>query len=167
MSRKHGSFNVRVKQTDGTIKKHTVNSLSQHDISNGWRMILPNKKLITVTHKKEDGTIVNLRKTNESFFKINLSQLPPHLFNKLIPVYRKGHLIHYKVSDKCYTYLVQETPIDSHILKLLKYCNLYENGYVIYKEDELEEIKESLAILNENEIKGWVAIKSNRLFGSL
>ena len=170
MSRKYGSFDVEIEYfDDGKIKNqtHTVSPLSQQEIANGWRLVLPKKKMINVTRKNESGEEVTIRKTNESFFKINLAQLPSHLFSKLKNVYRGGQFSQYITKDNCYVYIVNPTPVDNEIRTLLKYCLLHDSGLSTYTDEEKENIRNSLSLVNESEIKGWVVTKSNRLFGNI
>ena len=42
--RKYGSFVVNMKNENKEIEEIIVNPLNQHDLSNGWRLVLPNKK---------------------------------------------------------------------------------------------------------------------------
>ena len=170
MSRKYGSFDVEISYyNDGNrnTQTHTVSPLTQQELSNGWRLVVPRKRIIDVTRKNENGEDVNVRRTNESFFKINLSQLPPHLFRRLKDVYRRGQLIQYTARDNRYVYIVNPTPVDNHIRTLFRYCQLREEGLFNFEENHLNEIRDCLNSVNEQEIKGWVVMKSNRLFGSL
>ena len=170
MSRKYGSFDVEIAYyNDGerSTQTHTVPPLNQQELSNGWRLVLPRKRIIDITRKNDNGDEVNVRRTNESFFKINLSQLPPHLFGRLKNVYRRGQLIQYTARDNCYVYIVNPTPVDKHIRTLFRYCQLHDEGLYNFEENNLDEIRESLSSVNQQEIKGWVVMKSNRLFGSL
>lgn len=167
MSNKYGSFEVQIKCEDGEVQTHTVSPLSQQEIANGWRLALPSRKMVTVTMKKEDGTEEVVRKPNDSYFKINLAQLPPHLYGKLRNVYRRGQLSHFQARDKCYTYIVHPTPVDEEIRKLGYYCDRHDNGFILFTPEQKEEIRSCLASVNENEIRGWVVMKSNRLFGSM
>ena len=73
MSRKYGSFDVSIDYYENRKKLskiQTIHPLSQLELSKGWRQVLPKKKLIKV--KKDDSDCLRV-KTNESFFKINLS----------------------------------------------------------------------------------------------
>ena len=170
MSRKYGSYDVEIAYyNDGerSTQTHTVYPLTQQELSNGWRLVLPRKRIIDVTRKNDNGEEINIRKTNESFFKINLSQLPPHLFGRLKNVYKRGQLTQYTARDNCYVYIVNPTPVDHHIRTLFRYCQLHDEGLSNFEENHLDEIRESLSSVNEQEIKGWVVMKSNRLFGSV
>lgn len=163
MTRKYGSFDVEVMSENGKVTTHTVNPLSQQELSNGWRLVLPKKRMINVSFEK-DGDNKKIRKTNESFFKINLAQLPPHLFSKCKQVYRRNNFIQYTARDNCYVYIVQPTPVDEEIKKLIKYLELYENNSCNVTEEHLQDIKECVNLLNENEIRGWVLLKVSKIF---
>lgn len=168
MSRKYGSFDVSVEYYENRKKLskiQTIHPLSQLELSNGWRQVLPKKKLIKV--KKDDSDYLRV-KTNESFFKINLSQLPPYLFDKLRPVYGNTELSHYIAKDKCYVYIVNQTPVDDEIHRLINYCQMYDNsGVRKFDNKKIKDMKRCLDLLNENDIRGWVVIKSKRLLGIL
>tara|TARA_Y100000590_G_scaffold80432_1_gene89314 strand:- start:4156 stop:4668 length:513 start_codon:yes stop_codon:yes gene_type:complete len=170
MSRKYGSFDVEIEYCDEDMKKtktYTVSPLSQQELSNGWRLVLPKKKYINVTRKNDNNEDVVVRKTNESFFKINLAQLPAHLFYKLNDIYRKGEFSQYTARDKCYVYIVNPTPVDNEIKILFRFCQLYDNGIRQFTDEEKEKIRNSISIVNENEIKGWVIMRATRLFNNI
>jgi len=169
MSKKYGSFNVEIIYQNEYGKQHskieTVSPLSQPEIADGWRLVLPKRTKKSLTKKNNED--VNIRKTNESFFKINLAQLPPHLFKRLKSIYIEGHFLHYIVRDNCYVYIVNSTPVDSEIKNLFKYYQLYERGFTLFTDEENKEIKNSLFNVNKLDIKGWIVMKSNRLFSNL
>jgi hypothetical protein len=170
MSRKYGSFDVLIDYYDEerkNTKTHTVSPLSQQELANGWRLVLPKKKMINVIKKNENNEEISVRKTNESFFKINLSQLPPYLFSKLKNLYRGELLSQYTARDNCYIYIVNLTPVDNEIRKLFNYCQNYDNGMTLFSDSDKEEIRECLSVVNEHEIKGWVVMKANRLFSNI
>ena len=170
MSRKYGSFDVEVDYYDEGkkyTKTHVVSPLSQQELGNGWRLVLPKKKMINVIKKNDENEDVSVRKTNESFFKINLSQLPPYLFSKLRNIYRGGQLSQYTARDNSYVYIVNLTPVDNEIRKLFRYCETYDNCMTSFSDSDKQEIRECLSAVNEHEIKGWVAMKANRLFSNI
>jgi hypothetical protein len=163
MTKKYGSFDVNIKCENGDVQTHTVNPLTQHEIANDWRLVLPRKKVINKLITKNNDE-KKLRKTNESFFKINLAQLPPHLFNKYRPVYRKKNFIHYIARDNCYVYIVHPTPVDNEIKKLVYYLELYKLSTSNISDEHILDIKKCLTALDENDVKGWVVLKASRLF---
>ena len=123
--------------------------------------------MINVIKKNDEDEDVSVRKTNESFFKINLSQLPPYLFSKLRNIYRGGQLSQYTARDNSYVYIVNLTPVDNEIRKLFRYCQNYDNCMTSFSDSDKQEIRECLSAVNEHEIKGWVAMKANRLFSNI
>lgn len=167
MSRKYGSFDVTFKGEDGEMKTHTVSPLSQHDLSNGWRLVLPKKKTMMKSVKDKDGNDLKVFKTNESFFKINLAQLPPYLVHKLRRMYKQGQFTHYQARDNCYVYLVQPTPVDKEIFKLHDYIDRFQNYISYLNITQKEEIKSCLESVNETDVKGWVVMKANKMFKNL
>lgn len=171
MSKKYGSFDVEIIYYNEYGKKNskieTVLHLSQQELADGWRLVLPKRTKKSIIKKNNNNKDINIRKTNESFFKINLAQLPPHLFNRLKSICREGHILHYIVRDNCYVYIVNPTPVDNEIKNLFEYCQLYDRGFTLFTDEQNKEIKNCLFNVNEQEIKGWVVMKSNRLFSNL
>jgi len=171
MSKKYGSFNVEIDYYSEYGKKntktHTVSPLSQQELVNEWRLVLPKKKIKKVQRENDSGRDINVRKTNERFFKINLAQLPPHLFSKLKNIYRGEDFLHYTARDNCYIYIVNPTPVDNEIRILFKFCQLYNNSFQKLTDEEKEDVKNCISLINEYEIKGWVVMKANRLFSNI
>ena len=85
----------------------------------------------------------------------------------MIPIYKKDQFTHFIAKDNCYVYLVQPTPVDKHIISLFHYINRCENVGYFMNEEQVSEIKSSLQKVNEEEIKGWVVMKANRMFNNL
>lgn len=171
MSRKYGSFDVEIncyiEEEGKTTQIHTVSPLSQQEIANGWRLVLPKKRMINIIKKNENNEDVSVRKTNESFFKINLAQLPAHLFKNLTNIYRRGEFSQYIARENCYVYIINPTPVDKEIKKLFRFIQLHDMGVITFTEDEKEEIRTCVSTLNEHEIKGWIVMKANRLFSNI
>ena len=167
MTKKYGSFDITMTNEEGEEFTQTVSPLSQHELAGGWRLVLPKRKMVTVTMKNKDGNEETVRKFNDSYFKINFAQLPYHLFSRIRKCYKGVQFTHYQARDKCYVYLVQPTPVDDEIRTLADYC--YKVDYVVpyLKEEEKEEVRRCLEVVNEKEIKGWVVMKSNRLFNNI
>ena len=167
MSKKYGSFEATFKNVEGEESTYTVNPLSQHDLASGWRLVLPSRKRRIVEMKNKDDEDVRIVKTNESFFKINMAQLPSHLFSRMKQSYKRGQLTHYYARDNCYVYLVQLTPVDNDIRTLFYYINIFENKVYYLSDDDISIINYCLERVNEAEIKGWVVMKANRLFNNI
>lgn len=164
MSGKYGSFKVSVKNENNENVTHTVNPLSQQEIGNGWQLVLPKRKRVMKTVHNKDGEDVKIMKTNESFFKINLSQLPPHLFKNLKKVYKQYNYTHSQVRDNCYVYIVQPTPVDKEIETLFKYILKFEHTTPILNDEDRRLIRECLDKVNDTDLSGWVITKANRVF---
>ena len=167
MTKKYGSFDITMKNEEGEEYTHTVPPLSQHELAGGWRLVLPKRKMVTVIMKNKEGNEESVRKFNDSYFKINLAQLPPYLFHRLRKCYKGGQFTHYQVRDKCYVYLVQPTPVDKEIFKMADYCNRFEYCVSHLNDEQRVEVRRCLEVVNEKEIKGWVVMKSNRLFNNI
>lgn len=160
--RKYGSFRVTVQMAEGQTEKHFVSPLSQNQIGEGWRQVLPKPYSYTVQYKDDDGKQVRKERTNRAYFKINMAELPPHLFSKMSPVYKQGNLSHYKVTERCYTYLVQLSPVDREIRELQHFVNNY-NSDSYYEKKYLNYYRDLLTRVKENDISGWVVFKSQNI----
>jgi len=55
--------------------------------------------------------------------------------------------------------LINETPFDNEIRELRDIVLRYEDGYEV----DVGRVKELINLLTENDIKGWVLIRANRI----
>jgi hypothetical protein len=132
-----GQFYVYQKHSDNTKTKVLVNPLSQDELARGWSLVLPRVRNDTRIHH----------------FKIFLSHLPEHLWNKL---HTDNDNLHYNViSDNIYRYSVQKTDNDNYIKELYRHVMKRNFNSIIVKElyDNLK---------NEN-VKGWLMIRARYL----
>lgn len=120
---------------DGDINFVKVSPLSQEEIADGWKQVLPKAHLTTKTHQ----------------FKIYLSQLPPHLWGKvkwntdIIDTYPL-------ISDRIYKYTVKKTKYDLEILQLYNHIN---QKYIIF-----DTLQKQVNYLQSNHVKGWLIMRA-------
>ena len=162
---KYGSFKVRIlNEETNKYTTYSVNPLSQNELSNNWQLVLPRKKKYMVKIKNEEtGETREELKSNSKYFKINMAQLPGHLFHKIRPVYNSSGLTHYTASERIYNYLVYPSPIDDQIIDMARLLNLSEKRYLT--QSELDQLREYNQLMRDNDIYGWTLLKSQRLVG--
>jgi hypothetical protein len=120
---------------DGDINIVKVGPLSQEEIADGWKQVLPKPHPATKTHQ----------------FKIYLSQLPPHLWGKI--KWNTDIIDTYPlISDRIYKYTVKKTKYDLYILQLYKHIN---QKYI-----DFDELQKQVEYLQSNHVKGWVIMKA-------
>jgi hypothetical protein len=129
-----------VKQNDN--EELYVEPLTQHDLADGWKMVLPIKTKKSIKHH----------------FNIYLSQLPWHLWNKVNfnkSVIQDNTSYYLTVCDNNYYYSIKQTKNDGKIREL--YNELMNEDY------NLTKVKELYTYLLDEHVKGWVMIKASRL----
>jgi hypothetical protein len=146
---KYGSFIVNVKGED-----IIVNPLTQKELAEGWQLVVPRVKSTQITLSYGNKKVKKSKK-NYKIFRINISQLPEHLWNKLYPKYEDGQYSHSVARDNMYLYIVKDTPVDKEIVKLYNYLN-----YKHYTESKLQDIRNLLNILEDNNINGWIVLRA-------
>ena len=140
-----------------------VKNISQEDIADGWKIILPSK------YKKYK---INNNDTSEEssynnqihHFNISLSELPPHLWNKpIIKKYLYSDDLDenncFTIIDKIYVYSINKTEHYEKIYSLHNEFNKYikNNNYII----------DLYNYCYENNIKGWLMIVVNKYISQL
>jgi hypothetical protein len=120
---------------DGDINIVKVSPLTQEEIADGWKQVLPKAHPSVKTHQ----------------FKIYLSQLPPHLWGKI--KWNNDIIDTYPlISDRIYKYTVKKTNFDLDILQLY--------NHIIHKHIVYDELKNQVKYLQSNNVKGWVMLKA-------
>jgi hypothetical protein len=152
MSEKYGSFNVKI--NDETV---SVSPLNQLQLSKGWQLVVPRPRKVKVEHNGR-----TLYRRNYKVFKVNLSQLPSHLWWKLRKVYENGIYSYSYVKDNMYKYIVQPTNVDDEIRQL---CD--ELPFNIYFEENISRIKQLLDLMDKNNVNGWVVLRTKYLLHKL
>lgn len=153
---RYGSFTVKVGE-----ETQVVNPLTQKELADGWRLVLPKvrSERITVSNGRKNFT---RRNKLYKIFRINLSQLPEHLWDRRRTVYEDGVFSHYVVKDNLYLYIVNQTPVDNEITQLFNYVNSTNNSNN-FNEDDMLHIRSIVQTLEDNDVKGWVHIRGKRL----
>jgi hypothetical protein len=149
---KYGSFTVKIKGEDTVI-----NPLTQKDIAEGWRLVLPKVTSTRVVLSYGSRQIIKNKK-NYKIFRINLSQLPEHLWDKLTPKYEDCQYSHSVAKDNMYLYIVKDTPVDKEIRELYNYI-----FYQSYNKKMLNYMKNIITLLEDNNISGWVLLKAKMI----
>jgi hypothetical protein len=120
---------------DGDINIVKVSPLTQEEIADGWKQVLPKAHPSVKTHQ----------------FKIYLSQLPPHLWGKI--KWNNDIIDTYPlIYDRIYKYTVKKTNFDLDILQLYNHIN---RKYIVY-----DELKKQVKYLQSNNVKGWLMLKA-------
>ena len=134
----HGQFNVNLKDINGKHVRYVVSSLKQEEIADGWSMILPK------AHKNP----------TKHHFCVYLSQLPPHLWQK-VKVDSKKNDTYQEISDNIYKYSVKISKYDNDIRKLYT--------LVMAKYPNVEQVSEQFKVLQSARVRGWVMIKAHNI----
>lgn len=147
----YGSFNVT---SNGNT--FTANPLTQQELADGWQLVVPRvrREQYVVTNTTTNKTFTQYKK-NYKLFRINMAQLPEHLWCKMRPIYEEGILSHYIAKDGMYLYIVNTTPVDKEIRELYSYITS-EN----LNSGDLDRINELRSILSDNNVKGWLTIRN-------
>ena len=137
------------------MPKHTISGsfkinnkeeyyLSQQQLADGWRKILPRTNLVEV---EKDGKTIKERKIH--YNEVTLAQFPPYLFKYL----ESGKEFYY---DSFFKFKVLKTEEDEKIMKLY---NLLSKKYP--SQEEKETIKTLGEFLESKNISGWMTIKAS------
>jgi hypothetical protein len=126
-----------VKQKDN--KDLFVQPLTQEEIASGWRMNLPH----------------TTKKITKHHFNINLSQLPPYLWQKMdFDTKITNENCYPTINDNIYYYSVKQTKNDDKLREL--YTELYS------KKPNKSKVSELYDFLLDHHTKGWIMIKAQQ-----
>jgi hypothetical protein len=140
---------IRVKTN--VIPFTNVKPLSQNELAQGWQLVVPRVKRIKKEQKDELGNATVKVSSNIYRSKINLAQLPLHLWCRLN---RNNN----KIVDKSHHYFVEATPVDDDIITLV---NILKQPY---SEQYTTRVHSILETLKENDIYGWAIIRATELY---
>ncbi len=129
---------------------HTVQMLTQNDYADGWRQVIPFVKRHSKKYYTEDGTEIIRVFSNAHRMKVNLAQLPEHLWHRMQYVDENIKI----VNNRIHHYVVERTNVDDEIRELANILNRTVDD--IYR----ERVYELLNILKDNDVYGWVIIKA-------
>ena len=135
---KHGQFYVTHRNTEGKNTKVLVNPLSQEDIAEGWSLVLPRARKNSTTHH----------------FSVYLSQLPPHLWNR-VHVDGKNPDTYHEITDNIYKYSVKMSKHDNEIKKM--------KSLVMAQFPDVEQIAQQYKVLQNARVKGWVMTRAHHI----
>ena len=123
-----------------------VNMLSQIDYAHGWQQVVPKKRFFIKNH--------DTLGTNVYRMKVNLAQLPYHLWHRMHKYsrYSDSHI----VNDGMYQYIVEPSCMDNVIRELV---SLFP-----YDKQHVKRVSELLTMLKDNDIYGWIVIKAHELY---
>ncbi len=130
---------------------HTVQMLSQNEYANGWRQVVPKKRVYIKRFKDDNGMEHSKISSNVFRMNVNLAQLPYHLWNRM------RHNSSY-VSEGMYNYNVERTDVDSDIRELAHYTT------IPYNIAHRERVFSLLNTMKENDIFGWATIKASAMY---
>lgn len=139
------------------FEERIINPLSQNELSEGWQLVIPPTRSKTFCINR-NGHIYKKTKKYNHYFKIDLSKLPDHLWDKLKPVYEEGIYSYSTVKDNKYVYIVNPTVVDDDIRELANLCKA--------KYFNKERAIELLHSLEDNNIYGWVVLRAKKLIGN-
>jgi len=137
---KHGQFKVNMRFGEKEVRNCVIDSLTQDDYADNWRLVLPKVHYDSTIHH----------------FSVYLSQLPPHLWNRLSKSYDfKGNMYYDTINDRIYQYTVKPSNHDEKILDL--YREITKNH------PDKRKIMPIYRYLEEQRVKGWIMIRARCL----
>ena len=135
---------------DGFAKRK-IRHLNDEEMSDGWRLVLPN--YILRTRKDSD----NNKNTIDMKFTINMHLGQSyHLMFKVKEVYNDDKLVGYYVRDKIYEYRISLSEVDKDILNLAKVLH--------HPCPNVRRVKDLVKIIQLKELRRWVLLKANKFF---
>ena len=143
---------------DGFIEKK-ISYLKDEEISEGWRMVLPNFLM-----RKRNDSVKNDKRKYRRFWKFHkfnfhMGQIPYHLMNKVRKVYDNNEHKGYYVRNKIYEYQIYMTDVDKEIIRLAKVLNSACPRKHI--------VKDLVNKINSANVKdGWVLLKANKFLAN-
>ena len=142
---KLGQFKVKLKivaSPSNTFEEHIVSQLSQEELAEGWRLVLPKAyKSSTIHH-----------------FNVYLTQLPPHLWSRLRVRHSLNDTNYYiTCRDQVYHYTIKSSKYDEQILVLYT--------EVMRRNPNVKLVSEIYNSLNKHSIRGWLMTRAKYIIG--
>lgn len=128
-----------------------VKPLSQNELAQGWKLVVPRMKRVRKEQVDELGNNTVRVSSNVYRSKINLSQLPGYLWHKV----KDGKT---RITDKAHHYYIEPSSVDNEIKKLV---GLLSRPYSV---ENTEQVKSLLEVLQENDVYGWPVIVATELY---
>ena len=132
-----------------------IKPLSQNELAGGWQLVVPKIKY-NRNRKYEENTDDSIIKKQSNIYrsKINMSQLPFHLWKKT----RKLNNGNKKVFDNSHLYYIENTNVDDEIYEL---TDIIMRPYNISNSSKVIEL---LNVLKDNDIYGWIVIQATNMY---
>ena len=118
--------------------------LLQSELADGWRLVVP---------KIRYNTNDNIKSNNIYRSKINVAQLPYHLWHKL------KRLRNNKIYEKSHIFYLQTTEVDNDIMELVNL--LMSMGQTSHKREKIILL---LKKIKASDVHGWPIIKAMNLY---
>lgn len=139
---KLGQFLI-YQNVDNKLKYFVVSQLTQDELADGWKLILPTKRGYSTVHH----------------FSVYLSQLPSYLWPKVNFNTRNTESNYYnKIHDKIYEYSVKKSKHDNDVLRLYRELNKVSPNKQL-----IDYLYHSLEV---NHVKGWLMIRARNFVKS-
>ncbi len=133
---------------------YTVQMLTQNDYADGWQQVVPRAKHFTKRFVDTEGNQVSRLYSNAYRMKVNLAQLPEHLWHRMQYVDET----HHTVNNGYHYYFVEKSNVDDEIRELAHI--LRQTICPSYR----ERVHELLNVLKDNDVYGWVVIKAKTMY---
>ena len=138
----HGQFYVYDKLPENVVVDRLVNPLSQEEIADRWRMVLPRPSKNRPVHH----------------YNVYLSYLPEHLWCHLKLYTNSNGITQYRLlRDNIYNYSIKQTPSDSLLFDLYREVTNYtiNNGRIreLLNNSDLQNYKHG----------GWLILRARRM----
>jgi hypothetical protein len=115
------------------------NPISQEDLANGWRMVLPKSSPYVKQH----------------IYNVELSYLPEHLWHKVNRRNMRASEENYpNIYDGIYTYWVKQTTYDNLMFEL------FEEMRQLHPNEDT--IRNLVSELEQHRVKGWLMIRARQ-----
>jgi hypothetical protein len=148
---------VAIPPREINIKEHRkilVKPLSQRELAEGWSQVIrkPEQRVKEVNGVEKKYLLFNT-------FTVNLAQLPDELWDKMKPIYDGPTLEYYRATNSRYKYIIEHTPHDDQIRRL--------RDCLVNPSHHIDEIRELVNYLEDNDIYGWVKIRASMFLDRL
>jgi hypothetical protein len=139
---KLGQFIV-YEYVDNKLEPFVVSQLSQDELAEGWKLVLPSKKHYSTIHH----------------FSVYLSQLPSHLWTKVHFNVKNDESNYYKkIKDNIYEYSVKRSKYDYDVLRLYRELNKVSPNKQL-----IDYLYHSLEV---NNVRGWLMLRAKQYLKS-
>lgn len=140
----HGQFVVRDRLPENVVVERLINPLTQEELADGWRMVLPRSSKTRPVHHHS----------------VYLSQLPEHLWRYLKLYTNSDGVEQFRVlRDKIYHYSVRRTSYDRLLLELYR---------EVTRQDRYPNPERVRGLLNNSDLQnykhgGWLMLRAKKM----